>query len=123
LESKKILVIDDDVNLIKLMSYILKKANYEVITARNGREGITLSKEHNPSLIILDLMMPVMDGFKFLEEFKSTVNVNTPVIVMTARGYTKEIQKILNAGAVAYIEKPFDRNVFINTVNHYMITD
>lgn len=102
------------------MSYILRKENYEVVTARNGREGICVAKEYNPSLIVLDLMMPVMDGFKFLEQFKSSININTPVIVMTARGYTQEIQRILDAGAVAYIEKPFDRNVFLNTVKHYM---
>ena len=120
LEAKKILVIDDDLNIIKLMTYVLKKEKYEVMTARNGRDGLKLVREFNPSLIVLDLMMPVMDGFKFLEEFKSFASADIPVIVTTARGYTKEIEKIINAGASAYIEKPFDRNVFLETVRYFI---
>jgi len=120
LEGKKILVIDDDLNIIKLMTYVLKKEKYEVMTAKNGQDGLKLVKEFNPSLIVLDLMMPVMDGFKFLEEFKSIPVEDIPVIVTTARGYTKEIEKIIDAGASAYIEKPFDRKVFLDTVRNFI---
>jgi len=120
LEGKKILVIDDDLNIIKLMTYVLKKEKYEVMTAKNGQDGLKLVKDFNPSLIVLDLMMPVMDGFKFLEAFKSITMTEVPVIVTTARGYTKEIEKIIDAGASAYIEKPFDRNVFLDTVRHFI---
>jgi DNA-binding response OmpR family regulator len=101
LEGKKILVIDDDLNIIKLMTYVLKKEKYEVMTAKNGQDGLKLVKDFNPSLIVLDLMMPVMDGFKFLEAFKSITMTEVPVIVTTARGYTKEIEKIIDAGASA----------------------
>ncbi len=120
MEGKKILVIDDDLNIIKLMTYVLKKEKYEVMTAKNGQDGLKLVKDFNPSLIVLDLMMPVMDGFKFLEAFKSITMTEVPVIVTTARGYTKEIEKIIDAGASAYIEKPFDRNVFLDTVRHFI---
>ncbi|MEQ8222483.1 MAG: response regulator [Candidatus Eremiobacterota bacterium] len=120
MEGKKILVIDDDLNIIKLMTYVLKKEKYEVMTAKNGQDGLKLVKDFNPSLIVLDLMMPVMDGFKFLEAFKSITMTDVPVIVTTARGYTKEIEKIIDAGASAYIEKPFDRNVFLDTVRHFI---
>lgn len=120
LEARKVLVIDDDLNIIKLMTYVLKKEKYEVVTARNGQDGLKLVKEFKPSLIVLDLMMPVMDGFKFLEQFKSITMADIPVIVTTARGYTKETEKIINAGASAYIEKPFDRKVFLDTVRHFI---
>lgn len=120
MEGQKILIIDDDTNLIRLMTYILKRHKYDVMSARNGRDGLKIMKEFKPSLIILDLMMPVMDGFKFLEHFKSSTPFDIPVIVTTARGYTQEIQKIMDAGAVAYIEKPFDRNVFLDTVSYFI---
>ncbi len=120
MEGKKILVIDDDLNIIKLMTYVLKKEKYEVMTAKNGQDGLKLVKDFNPSLIVLDLMMPVMNGFKFLEEFKSITMMDIPVIVTTARGYTKEIEKIIDAGASAYIEKPFDRKVFLDTVRNFI---
>ncbi|MEQ8188728.1 MAG: response regulator [Candidatus Eremiobacterota bacterium] len=120
MEGKKILVIDDDLNIIKLMTYVLKKEKYEVITARNGQDGLKLVKDFNPSLIVLDLMMPVMNGFKFLEQFRSITIEDIPVIVTTARGYTQEIEKIMDAGASAYIEKPFDRNVFLDTVKYFV---
>ncbi len=120
MEGKKILVIDDDLNIIKLMTYVLKKEKYEVMTAKNGQDGLKFVKDFNPSLIVLDLMMPVMDGFKFLEEFKSIAMEDIPVIVTTARGYTKEIEKIIDAGASAYIEKPFDRTVFLDTVRYFI---
>ena len=98
LEARKILVIDDDFNIIKLMTYILKKEKYEVMTARNGQDGLKLVIDFNPSLIVLDLMMPVMNGFTFLEQFKSITGADIPVIVTTAKGYTQEIEKIINAG-------------------------
>jgi DNA-binding response OmpR family regulator len=120
LEARKILVIDDDFNIIKLMTYILKKEKYEVMTARNGQDGLKLVIDFNPSLIVLDLMMPVMNGFEFLEQFKSITGADIPVIVTTAKGYTKEIEKIINSGASAYIEKPFDRNVFLETVRYFI---
>jgi len=120
LEGKKILVIDDDLNIIKLMTYVLKKEKYEVMTARNGQDGLKLVKDFNPSLIVLDLMMPVMNGFRFLEQFRSITIEDIPVIVTTARGYTQEIEKVMDAGASAYIEKPFDRNVFLDTVKYFI---
>lgn len=120
MEGKKILVIDDDLNIIKLMTYVLKKEKYEVMTARNGQDGLKLVKDFNPSLIVLDLMMPVMNGFRFLEQFRSITIEDIPVIVTTARGYTQEIEKVMDAGASAYIEKPFDRNVFLDTVKYFI---
>jgi len=66
------------------------------------------------------LMMPVMNGFRFLEQFRSITIEDIPVIVTTARGYTQEIEKVMDAGASAYIEKPFDRNVFLDTVKYFI---
>jgi DNA-binding response OmpR family regulator len=121
MEGKKILVIDDELNIIKLITYVLKKEKYDVMTARNGRDGLRLVRDFNPSLIVLDLMMPVMNGVTFLEQFRSiSGSADIPVIVTTARGYTDEIEKIMQAGASAYIEKPFDRNVFLDTVRFFI---
>jgi DNA-binding response OmpR family regulator len=101
----RILVIDDEPAVTDLLAYNLRKALYDVLTAADGREGLRLAREASPDLILLDLMIPEVDGLDVCRELRKTSGV--PIIMVTARG--EEIDRIvgLELGADDYICKPF----------------
>ena len=100
-----ILVVDDEVNLVKVVRGYLEQAGYRVVTANDGREALFAAREFQPDLIILDLMMPVMDGLTFMREYAR--EGSAPVIALTAK--VDETDKVLGLelGADDYITKPF----------------
>lgn len=105
---EKILIIDDEMNIIELLKYNLAAGGYKVISALNGREGLNLAIENKPDLILLDIMLPEMDGFDVCKEMKKNKDIeNIPIIMLTAKG--DEFDKILGLelGADDYITKPF----------------
>jgi DNA-binding response OmpR family regulator len=107
-EMKTILVIDDEKDLIKLVDHNLSKEGFLVVSARNGADGIEIAKKHRPNLILLDIMMPKMDGWEVCKLLKVTAELaQIPVIMLTARA--QETDKILGLelGADDYITKPF----------------
>jgi two-component system alkaline phosphatase synthesis response regulator PhoP len=101
----KILVVDDEPAVTDLLAYNLRKANYDVLTAANGREALDLARQSNPDLILLDLMLPEVDGLEVCRELRKTSNV--PIIMITARD--EEIDRVvgLELGADDYVPKPF----------------
>lgn len=115
---KKILVVDDEQDIVDLISYNLNKEGYQVCTAINGRQAIEVAKKENPDLIILDVMMPEMDGIescrqmRALPEFKSTF-----IIFLTAR--SEEYSEIagFNVGADDYIAKPIKPRALMSRIN------
>ena len=104
--SQKVLVVDDDINIVKLIKLYLEKEGYAVITAHNGRDAIELFKHENPSIIILDIMMPEMDGNQVCREIRKTSDV--PIIMLTAKGETFDKVLSLELGADDYMVKPFE---------------
>lgn len=102
----KILVVDDDVNIVKLIKLYLEKEDFAVCTAHNGHEALDAFNREKPALIILDIMMPEMDGNKVCREIRKTSDV--PVIMLTAKGETFDKVLSLELGADDYIVKPFD---------------
>lgn len=102
---KTILVVDDEQAVTDLLSYNLRKANYNVLTADDGLEALRVAHESQPDLILLDVMIPQMDGMDVCREIRKTSNV--PVIMITARG--EEIDRVvgLELGADDYVCKPF----------------
>ncbi len=102
----KILVVDDDVNIVKLIKLYLEKEDYTVCTAHNGRDALDVFAREKPSLIILDIMMPEMDGNQVCREIRKTSDV--PVIMLTAKGETFDKVLSLELGADDYIVKPFE---------------
>jgi two-component system, OmpR family, alkaline phosphatase synthesis response regulator PhoP len=105
---EKILVIDDELNIVELLKYNLNSNGYKVFYALNGRDGLNLADENKPDLILLDVMLPEMDGFDVCKEMKKNKNIeNIPIIMLTAKG--DEFDKILGLelGAEDYITKPF----------------
>jgi DNA-binding response OmpR family regulator len=111
---KTILVVDDEKDIVKLLEYNLQKEGYAALIARTGEEGLELARSKKPDLIILDLMLPGMDGLevcKILKNDKATKNI--PVVMLTAKG--SEIDQVvgLEIGANDYVPKPFSVKVLL----------
>jgi two-component system alkaline phosphatase synthesis response regulator PhoP len=108
---KKVLLIDDDVDFLKLISLILKEAGAQAITARDGLEGMGKLFTQRPDLIILDVMMPGIDGFKICQRIRQYSN--TPLIMLTALDHDEHMLKGLEAGADDFLSKPINREVLL----------
>ena len=105
----KILVADDDPIIIQLLRVNLEMEGYDVVTAGDGQDAVEKATKEDPDLIILDVMMPRMDGWAArLEILKDPNLADTPVIFLSARAQQADLKKGLDAGAVEYVTKPFD---------------
>lgn len=116
--SFKILVVDDENDILEFIQYNLKKEGYEVHLAHNGQEAITIGKKIKPDLILLDVMMPVMDGIEACKHIKADNDFNeTFVVFLTARA--EEYSEIagFNAGADDYISKPIKPRVLLSRLS------
>jgi two-component system KDP operon response regulator KdpE len=102
----RILVVDDEVRILNFLSSKLKASGYEVLTASNGLEGLEQAQAQEPDLIVLDLLMPKMDGLEMLKELRSFSAV--PVVILTAKGADADRIKGLQLGADDYLPKPFN---------------
>ncbi|MBE6007612.1 MAG: response regulator transcription factor [Lachnospiraceae bacterium] len=102
---RKILVVDDEMNIVNILAFNLKKEGYEVITAFDGAEGIKKAYEQEPDLILLDVMMPIIDGYEACRKIRE--RFQTPIIMLTAKA--EEVDKVLGLelGADDYVTKPF----------------
>lgn len=102
---RKILIVDDEKNILEIIAFNLKKEGYQVIKAADGEEGLKKALEEDPDLILLDIMMPKMDGYEVCKKIRE--KKNTPIIMLTARA--EEVDKVLGLelGADDYVTKPF----------------
>ncbi len=103
--SKTILVVDDEKRLVSLVSEYLQKSGYRVVEAYDGREALSAARREKPDLIVLDVMMPEMDGYEFMAAHRK--EADTPIILLTARVEDEEKVIGLEMGADDYITKPF----------------
>ncbi len=106
MDSKKILIVDDDENICELLRLYLEKDGFDTIVANDGGQAITKVQVNNPDLILLDIMMPILDGWQVCREIRKSSNV--PIIMLTAKGETFDKVLGLELGADDYITKPFD---------------
>lgn len=115
--SHKILLVDDEPNILLSVDFLMRKNGYRVLLARNGSEAMQQLQDQVPNLIILDIMMPDVDGYQICEYVKSNKQYqNTKVIFLSAKSKETDISKGLNLGADAYITKPFANKVLIDRV-------
>jgi two-component system alkaline phosphatase synthesis response regulator PhoP len=113
----KILLVDDEPDILEIVEYNLSQIGYQVYTAKNGEKAIKAAKEHQPHLIILDVMMPVMDGIEACEKIRAIPELSETVITfLTARGEDYSHVAGLDAGADDYITKPIKPKVLISKV-------
>jgi phosphate regulon transcriptional regulator PhoB len=114
---KKILVVDDEKDILELLEYNLEKEGYEVFKAITGEEALELVKRKNPDLIILDLMLPDVDGLEVCKILKRDMRTDSiPIIMLTAKGEESDIIVGLELGADDYITKPFSPKALIARV-------
>ena len=117
MSKQTILVVDDERDLLDLIEYNLKKEGFKVLKAENGEEGISKAKEHKPDLILLDIMMPKMDGLEAVEIMRKDDELKiTPIIFLTARSDEKTEIDGLNKGGDDYITKPISTTKLVSRI-------
>ena len=119
---KKILIVDDEPNIVMTLEYTFKKSNYEVFIARDGQEALDILKINFPDVIILDIMMPMVDGFATLEQIRKDANLqHTKVMFLSAKNKESDIEKGLALGADAYMTKPFSIKKVVEKVEELLL--
>jgi two-component system alkaline phosphatase synthesis response regulator PhoP/two-component system response regulator VicR len=116
-QKKRVLVVDDERHIVRLVQVNLERQGYEVLTAYDGVECLEKAKAEKPDLIVLDVMMPRMDGFEALQRLKSDPETNhIPVIMLTARAQDRDVLQGYTYGADLYLTKPFSPLELISLV-------
>lgn len=120
-DKKRILVCDDDEMLVELLVYRLEARGFEVVVARDGGEAAEMAEAERPDAIVLDAMMPVMNGEQVLRQFRAREeNRSTPIIMLTARRQERDIVGALELGANDYLIKPFIPEELITRLNRLL---
>jgi len=120
----KILIIEDNEQNLYLERFILEKYGLEVIEARDGMQGIRLAQELNPTLILLDIQLPLMDGYAVADVLRSDpALINTSIVAVTSYAMAGDKERVLAAGCNGYIEKPINPDTFLSEVLKYMPSD
>lgn len=119
--NKTILVVDDEQDILDLIEYNLKKEGFKVLKAENGEKGIEIAKEYKPDLVLLDIMMPKMDGLETVELIRKDEELKrTPVIFLTARSDEKTEIESLNKGGDDFITKPISTTKLVSRIKAVM---
>jgi len=119
---KKVLVVDDEMHVVKILKFKLKNEGYNVLTALNGNDAIELAKHEVPDIILLDIMMPGMDGYKVFEILKDDEATSSiPVIMVTARTQEVDKSRAEKLGVAEYIFKPFSLQNVIDAISRVLV--
>ena len=116
---KKILLVDDEKDLVEATKLCLELQKYEVIVAYDGQEALKKIPE-NPDLIILDVMMPGMNGFQVLEKLRRELKIITPIIMLTSQRDSRDIFKAQELGVSDYIMKPFEPKELLELIRRFL---
>jgi two-component system, cell cycle response regulator DivK len=118
---KSILIIEDNEQNMYLVTFILEKNGFRVFQARSGDEGVRLAEKTEPNLILLDIQLPVMDGYAVARALRLKPALEkTPIIAVTSFAMPGDREQALAAGCTGYIEKPIDPDTFITQVNQHL---
>ena len=108
MKSEKVIVIEDEADILEVIQYNLEREGYRVLTARDGKEGLQLIKKEMPDIVLLDLMLPSLDGIEVCRKLKEDpITHSIPIIMVTAKGEESDIVLGLGIGADDYVTKPF----------------
>src|SRR4051812_38809029 len=119
--SIRVLAVDDEPDILRLIEIKLKKAGFEVLTARDGEEGLNTAISERPDVVLMDVMMPKMDGFTAAASIKEQMTPAPLVLMLTAKGQEADVVKGLSGGADDYIIKPFAPRELIARINVALI--
>jgi len=115
--AKRILLIEDDPSVLRAISYMLEKEGYDVLTAMNGLVGLRKAKEENPDLLILDVMLPGIDGFEVCHRLRAeSQTAQLPILMLSAKGQAADRSTGLQVGADEYLTKPVERSVLLSKI-------
>jgi two-component system, cell cycle response regulator DivK len=116
-----ILVIEDNEKNMYLVTFILEKSGYRVLQATDGLAGIRMAREEKPDLILLDILLPFMDGYDIARQLTSTGELGrTPIVAVTSYAMSGDREHALAAGCTGYIEKPINPATFLTEVEQYL---
>ncbi|HHI80677.1 MAG TPA: response regulator [Planctomycetes bacterium] len=123
-KGKTILVVDDEPFILKSLTFILQKGDFEVIEARDGEEAVAMIEQHHPSLVFLDVMMPKMNGYDVIRKVRANQELEGVFIVLlTAKGQETDRSQGMSAGANDYLTKPFSPSRILQVAREIMDQD
>ena len=118
---KRVLVVEDNDNNLYLMRFILGKLGVEVLEARDGAAGVRLAEQQRPDLILMDIQLPVLDGYEATRRIREDPELaSVPVIAVTSYAMVGDRERALQAGCTAYVEKPIQPEQFIAEIKKYL---
>lgn len=118
---QKILIIEDNLQNMYMLTYLLESNEYKVFQSLNGTDGIAMAKDVIPDAILLDIQLPEMDGYAVARELRKIAVLNdTPIIAVTSYAMTGDKEKAFESGANGYIEKPIDPDIFISQLKEFI---
>ena len=116
---ESVLIIDDEADIRDILAYNLKKEGFTVYTASNGKDGIEIARTSQPDIVILDVMMPEMDGLSFSEKVKE-INSDIPIIILTANKFNDADEFSKKHHVKEYLTKPFEMSSMMETIAKYI---
>ncbi len=117
---KRILVVDDNEEILSWMEFVLQRHEYDVILARDGGEALVRAQRDSPDLIILDIVMPIRSGLSVLERLRANDSCKARIMIVTANTEERHRQYAESRGADAFMRKPFEVDVFLETVEELL---
>jgi CheY-like chemotaxis protein len=117
---KKILVIEDNEQNLYLVTFLLERVGYEVSAARDGKEGLEMAQRIKPDMILLDIQLPVMDGYAVARCLRKDPDLSRiPIVAVTSYAMSGDLEKAIEAGCTSYLEKPINPETFLAQVGQY----
>jgi DNA-binding response OmpR family regulator len=121
MDSKRVLIVDDEPDIVETIKFNLELENIQCLTAENGERALAVARQEKPDLIILDIMLPKMNGYKVARLLKfDEAYKHIPIIMLTARTQKADIKLGEETGADEYLTKPFDMDLLIDLVGKYL---
>ncbi|MBE0616201.1 MAG: response regulator [Burkholderiales bacterium] len=119
--SKKILIVDDEPNIVTALEYLLQRSGYEVLVARDGEAALKLVDQHLPNLVLLDVMISVKSGYEVCQRMRERADwQHIKIIMLSAKGREAEVSKGLSLGADLYVTKPFSNKELVAKIDELL---
>ena len=121
MEKPKVLIVDDAATVLQFQKFVLEKEGYEILTATNGQEGLDSALAHKPAIVLLDIMMPVMDGIECCRLLRGHPDTkDTPIIMVTTRSEVDKVEAAKEAGCTDYVFKPVNPQLLKTKIKQYL---